>query len=427
MPPDNFRDALSDISTHIGRGVNRAHDSTFSAYVVDVIDDPKRVSEERKATILKFLHNKEAFDYLPGKSIIFAKINNLGKMKGSKVFYALPFMSPHFSQPINAGEMVWIFNDNGSYYWITRKASLLNIEDINYTSGLRKISDEDAVSTRTNIDIALGIESTDETTTPDFPLITNTTDVDMMRLMTFFDSHSSKSFKGEPVPIIKSKGNEFLLQGGNNSSIRLSNNNSLSDGNIELTAGIITNTYSTLRENDRGYKETDRAVIEDQSVNEGDSDYIEDASRIYISTNADGDEKFGLNFTYSGQVSESPFIIAKSSEIRLAARGGVRAKSLAGAELDLMSNGEAALVGSRVFLGSPDTEHTGDLTNEHQHVIRGDDLVTAINNFADAMNAALALGGNLGAPLTGQPDIILACEAFKSEALTALSKIVHTE
>jgi hypothetical protein len=345
-------------------------------------------------------------------------------MRGNKVFYALPFMSPHFSQPINAGELAWIFNDNGAYYWITRKASLSNLEDINYTSGLRTISDEDTTSERSNIDIALGTEETDETVTPDFPAIITTTDEDLLKLFTFFDSHSSKSFVGEPQPNIRPKGNEFVLQGGNNSSIKLGNNNYYNTGNIELTAGITTNTYNSSRQNDRGYQETNRAVIEDQNETEGDSDYISDASRIFISTNTNGDENLGLGFTYSGQVSGSPFIIAKSDEIRLVGRGGVRAKSGAGAELDLMSNGEAALVGSRVFLGAPSAEHGA---GEHQHVIRGDDLVSAINNFADAINAAFVKGGNLGAPLTGYLDIELACEAFKKESLAALSAIVHTE
>jgi hypothetical protein len=57
MAFDNFRDAIRDISTHIGVGANKALDSTFTVYVVDVIDDPKRVSDERKEIILKFLHN----------------------------------------------------------------------------------------------------------------------------------------------------------------------------------------------------------------------------------------------------------------------------------------------------------------------------------------------------------------------------------
>ena len=437
MAIDNFRDAIRDISTHVGVGANRAIDSTFTAYVVDVIDDPKRVSDERKELILKFLHNKEAFDYLPGKSVIFAKVNKHGKMRGNKVFYALPFMSSHFSQPINAGELAWVFNDNGSYYWITRKASLSNLEDVNYTSGLREISEEDTTSERSNIDIALGVEATDETLTPDFPAIITTTDEDLLKLLTFFDSHSSKSFVGEPTPIVKSTGNEFVIQGGNNSSIKLGNNNFYNTGNIELTAGITSNINSLDRTNDRGFIEASRVVIEDQNPAEGISEPFSDSSSIYISMNSNGDEDLGLGFTYSDQVSGTPFIIAKSSEIRLAARGGVRAKSGAGAELDLMSNGEAALVGSRVFLGAPSSEHTGDLTNEHQHVIRGDDLVTAINNFADAIDTALGtaggtmpigvLAGNLGAPLTTFQLIHDACEDFKTESLAALSAIVHTE
>lgn len=437
MPPDNFKEAFSNIATHVGRGVNKAHDSTFTVYVVDVIDDPKRVSDERKETILKFLHNKKAFDYLPGKSIIFAKINKNGKMKGNKVFYALPFMSPHFSQPINAGELAWVFNDNGAYFWITRKASLTNLEDVNYTSGLREIDESDESSERSNVDIAMGIESTDETATPDFPSITQSENEDLLKLLTFSDSHSSKSFVAEPTPNVKPTGNEFVIQGGNNSSIKLGNNNFYNTGNIELTAGITSNINSIDRTNDRGFIEASRVVIEDQNPAEGISEPFSDSSSIYISMNSNGDEDLGLGFTYSDQVSGTPFIIAKSSEIRLAARGGVRAKSGAGAELDLMSNGEAALVGSRVFLGSPSSEHTGDLTNEHQHVIRGDDLVTAINNFADAIDTALGTAGgtmpigvtagNLGAPLTTFQMIHDACEDFKTESLAALSAIVHTE
>lgn len=312
MAIDNFRDAIRDISTHVGVGANRAIDSTFTAYVVDVIDDPKRVSDERKELILKFLHNKEAFDYLPGKSVIFAKVNKHGKMRGNKVFYALPFMSSHFSQPINAGELAWVFNDNGSYYWITRKASLSNLEDVNYTSGLREISEEDTTSERSNIDIALGVEATDETLTPDFPAIITTTDEDLLKLLTFFDSHSSKSFVGEPTPIVKPTGNEFLLQGGNNSSIMLGNNNYYNTGNIELTAGITTNSYAASRINDRGYEETSRAVIEDQNEDEGISNHFGDSSRIFISA---GDNIYGNSVPTIASTTTDYFVITNSEGI----------------------------------------------------------------------------------------------------------------
>ena len=312
MAIDNFRDAIRDISTHVGVGANRAIDSTFTAYVVDVIDDPKRVSDERKELILKFLHNKEAFDYLPGKSVIFAKVNKHGKMRGNKVFYALPFMSSHFSQPINAGELAWVFNDNGSYYWITRKASLSNLEDVNYTSGLREISEEDTTSERSNIDIALGVEATDETLTPDFPAIITTTDEDLLKLLTFFDSHSSKSFVGEPTPIVKPTGNEFLLQGGNNSSITLGNNNYYNTGNIELTAGITTNSYAASRINDRGYEETSRAVIEDQNEDEGITSHFGDSSRIFISA---GDNIYGNSAPTIASTTTDYFVITNSEGI----------------------------------------------------------------------------------------------------------------
>jgi hypothetical protein len=293
------------------------------------------VSDERKELILKFLHNKEAFDYLPGKSVIFAKVNKHGKMRGNKVFYALPFMSPHFSQPINAGELVWVFNDNGSYYWITRKASLSNLEDVNYTSGLREISEEDTTSERSNIDIALGVEETDETSTPDFPAIITTTDEDLLKLLTFFDSHSSKSFVGEPTPIVKPTGNEFLLQGGNNSSITLGNNNYYNTGNIELTAGITTNSYAASRINDRGYEETSRAVIEDQNENEGISNHFGDSSRIFISA---GDNIYGNSAPTIAATTTDYFVITNSEGVIHLKNNGGSYVSIYSSEINITSN-----------------------------------------------------------------------------------------
>ena len=303
MPRDNFRRSLTNISTHISSASDKVKDKTFSAYVVDVIYDPKKVSEDRKNIILKFLQHKEAFDYLPPKSVIFAKINKFSKMKGSTVYYALPFMSSHFSQPINAGEIVWIFNDNGHYYWMSRKTSLSNIEDVNYASGLREFTKEDKTSERSNIDIANGVESESERSKPDFPIMTNSKDEDLLSLLNFYNSHASKGFVGEPVPIVKSKANEFVIQGSNNSSIKLSNNGYYNTGNIELTAGISQNTYSSARENDRGYYEVNRIVVEDQNMNEGDSDYLNDSSRIFISAGDDAVNKF--IYGSSGADSES--------------------------------------------------------------------------------------------------------------------------
>ena len=169
---------------------------------------------------------------------------------------------------------------------------------------------------------------------------------------------------------------------------------------------------------------------------EGIADFKNDLSRLYVSMKTSGDENFGLGFTYSGQVSDVPYIIAKSNEIRLVGRGSVRAKSEGGAELDLMSTGEAALVGERVFLGAPDSTHTGTTVDTtegspaHQHVVRGDDLIIAINNFCNALITSLgptALVGNLGAPLASSVAIEDACNDFKADALASLSDIVHTE
>lgn len=417
MGIDDYRRATRDISTHVGKALNKNPESTFAAYVVDVIDDPKRVYAERKATILKFLHNKEAFDYLPGKSIIFAKINSLGNMKGSKVFYALPFMSPHFSQPINAGEMAWVFNDNGSYYWITRQTSLSNLEDINYTSGQREINPEDTSSVSSNIDIAMGVEQTDATKEPDFPRITSTNDVDLQRLLTFYDSHSSRSFIGEPVPIVKPKGNEFLLQGGNNSSIKLSNNNSLNAGNIELTAGITANSYNSSRKNERGYEETDRAVLEDQNVNEGESNYIEDSSRVFISAGDDsvnrfiygdaGDEEPEISdddvtsFVTNPSLKYVPTIASKTTDyfVITNSEGGIHLRNNGGSHISIKSS-QINVISDRVVLSG---------TNDNlEPATKSKKLQSLLEDLTDILKE-LVIPTSVGpAPAAGDPKFIAA-------------------
>jgi len=419
MAIDNFSRAIRDVSTHVSNAKNKAIDSTFAAYVVDVIDDPKRVSPERKETILKFLHNKSAFDYLPGKSVIFAKIDSSRKMKGKKVYYALPFMSTHLSQPINAGEMVWVFNDNGSYYWVSRKVSLSNLEDVNFTSGLRTVSETDSTTTRSNFDIANGIDNTDENTNADFPSLISTADADLVKLMTFFDSHSSKSFVGEPTPNIKPKGNEFLIQGGNNSSIRLGNDNFYGTGNIDITSGLAS-LFNETRQNSRGYSETNRALYDDRDEAEGNPDLVADEARIFISSKTENtDLKFNLETTNidedvinTASPEESSLIASKATNQIMIARenGIVKIIHESGSNITMDSDGNIQISchpEGKIRFGS---------SSSLEPFVRGDKMLSEFNKLKTAINtmaATLKSGGTT--PGFGGPNPILATAMTKLE------------
>jgi hypothetical protein len=104
------------------------------------------------------------------------------------------------------------------------------------------------------------------------------------------------------------------------------------------------------------------------------------------------------------------------------AEGTVRIVHESGSSIVMDENGNI-----QIQCGADGQIRIGATDASSQRVIKGDDLVDAINKFADGLNAALALGGNLGAPLTGQGGISSACETFKTESLAALSAIVQTE
>lgn len=109
---------------------------------------------------------------------------------------------------------------------------------------------------------------------------------------------------------------------------------------------------------------------------EGDPDLISDASRIYVSMKTNGDKNFGIspNFIippFLGElpaVSESPFIVLKSDEIRIISRKDIERGNVNGsiriikegetnndaASIYLMPSGTVQISGSKIYLGMPD-------------------------------------------------------------------------
>jgi hypothetical protein len=198
----------------------------------------------------------------------------------------------------------------------------------------------------------------------------------------------------------------------------LGNNDYYKAGNIELTAGITTNISSGLRSNDRGLFESSKRIIENQNIDEGKYDYINDLSHICISMNENGDEKFGLEFTNENapQIKNSPFIVGKSTEIRLIGRDGGSIRLIkegdAQAEICLMSDGSISIEGRRAVGASDRTT---------QPTIRGEDLAKALDNFSAAMTIGIAgLLGGMG-PVVDNAGVVAACSTLADEVRAALS------
>ena len=296
-------------------------------------------------------------------------------------------------------------------------------------------------------------------------------------------------FTGEIVPRFSKRSPDLVLQGSNNTLICLGEDrgrdaagengttstvtDSLGKGTIDLVAGrsvtqddgsLIFELNDTISENDvvealgisfdgttlptaiakntREFVEIDKSVLakkddKQSSSNittdnpaEGDPDFINDLSRVYVSMKTSGDSNLGLSFTNSSapEVADVPYVIAKSTEVRLVARDGGSVRMVkegdAQCEISLMSDGTISIEGGTIYLGE------NSAGNTTQPVVRGQLLASAVTAFCTAINASLGTGvmcGNLARELTTADAITAACTAFDAAVTAALSEMVYTK
>jgi len=117
------------------------------AIVLDIVTHPGMITDDviNKLTLdtnsLKLNTQKKPafFQTLPANTIIGSFVHN------KNVFFALPFFSSHMSLPLKIQEEVWIYEDTTAskefeveYYWISRVHGTNFYEDVNYTHSDRK-------------------------------------------------------------------------------------------------------------------------------------------------------------------------------------------------------------------------------------------------------------------------------------------------
>jgi hypothetical protein len=248
-------------------------------------------------------------------------------------------------------------------------------------------------------------------------------------------SLAMQSFVLEPVPRFTKRPGDLVLQGSNNTLICLGqdrgwsatnrpdsavNSNAYVDvdssnvattpipdfcGTIDIVSGrgrfyeqsqpeqdnrTVKDTQPRVIQNTRGKLEVDKnaAVYVNDSVRssiewnrldrpqEGDPDFLADASRIYVSMRTNGDANFNVTSdliypAFEGDIEnivDSPFIVMKSDEIRIIARketdrgtinGGIRiikegALNDDAASVYLLPSGIVQISGNKIYLGQPD-------------------------------------------------------------------------
>lgn len=284
--------------------------------------------------------------------------------------------------------------------------------------------------------------------------------------MIYTGSFAMQSVVLEPVPRFTKRPGDFVLQGSNNTLICLGqdrgwtaqqrpetseHSNAYVDvnstgaavepinsfcGTIDIVSGRgrfysqeppnpdspnIRDTQPRVIRNSRDKLETDKnpasytgdpqrsSVVSNRldAPQEGDPDFLTDASRIYVSMRTNGDVNFNVTPdliypAFEGEVPsivDSPFIVLKSDEIRIVARkeaqrgtvnGGIRLIKEGDVNSDLatlymMPSGIVQISGAKIYLGQPD-QGSGPAEKKSEPYIKYSSLESLLSTTYDAID-----------------------------------------
>jgi len=272
--------------------------------VVDYITDYTRLSAEQLEILKKGLINPEFLDNCPNGTIVGIPIGIF--RPGLKKIY-FPFFS-HIIMPVKAGERAWAFDQRSgaASYWLSRKVQNISANDLNFTQ-----------DDRARIYPTLKLKST-SSDDPAAILSEKFYDagVSVLNLESVRSgSISREEFVGEPVAPLISKSIDLTIQGSNGTAIRMSCDEGLGSGTIDIVSGIAEKFDKKSILNSDGYEETikpgDNSV--DLSAN--------DLSRMTISQAFNSDSYYSL----PGEDSDvQPTVCLKSEGIRIVAKNDLK-------------------------------------------------------------------------------------------------------
>lgn len=263
--------AAADSSSENTRDrITRIETSFFSTVLVkDVITNPVNfLNKEYKGLKNRFalkekssgvaLSDSQLVNLIPRNSIIGYNLSSADAISDKSPELFFPFFSGHLSLPLKPGESVWTIRDqNGRGYWLSRKVSFRQVEDLNYTVASRELN----VARKDSIDPDQKNLTQDENnyfknliaTIPDEGNSPISVD-DMVAESIAY----KEEFIGEPVPSYSKKCGDLVLQGSNNTLISLGTDRSFKKENktrmeklhsrVSETFKAVTDTF--LSEND---------------------------------------------------------------------------------------------------------------------------------------------------------------------------------
>lgn len=225
LPPGLPDDKLID------NKINNSHKYYFTkAVVADVISNSKEWLTKNRNT--DFIQNKHILYHAPNNSILIYDYKDLPNQGRTNTKYiALPFFQSHFSLPIKTGEQVFVLveekgdSSDDVIYYLTRTISFNNNENPNFAHHYRDTYSIEGLNSANLQNSYLNyVGFNDQTKTPrNISLSTS-----QLLSATWRDD-----FTEEPVPDTVKRCGDLLLQGSNNSHIRMSNEQFLPNENFK--------------------------------------------------------------------------------------------------------------------------------------------------------------------------------------------------
>lgn len=270
-----------------------------------------------------------------------------------------PFFPSHLILPVKPGERIWVYkesNKNVDYgYWICRITEPRDIEDLNFTHSDRKFDFSSNSSEQPKFNNGAIIDSKGQPTYDAASASIIGSENEYENIIQNSDAGSVIDF--ESVPRYTARPGDYILQGSNNTLISLGTDRTSSASDVEnnpnapsrkgkrskgkpqqdtkLNAGTIDivvgrgqekskNKAKTIK-NSLKNDETDKKVDSDS---EGDPDFLNDSSRIYVSMKTAADDNFkiktkGIDPKLT-KGKEDSAIVMKSNHLRFISRKEIR-------------------------------------------------------------------------------------------------------
>ena len=345
------------------------------AVVLEVFYDMSLLTVEVREALTAKVENTRMVPLIKRNCVMAQQITGDGSRTGKpRIYY--PLLDPYISLPVKPGETVLtLFEDPtmggaDTPFWLCRAPAPIAVDDINYTHDDRK-----HVLTDIEQDAVDKLEGASADEIPGFP--NGAPGEDSLSIGNSEDAFdkickealASKQAPLEAVPRYDKRPGDQVLQGSNNTLISLGTDRvagvtnadeaDIGRGAIDLVAGrgqgelTAPNTITNSRDVDEVDKVPKLRKTED-APGEGNPDFVNDASRVYIAMKTNVDENFDIDIPDGGEASEGEkaALALKTDQLRLIARDDIKIQADSGD-----GNGAAIILkadGNIIFIPGPD-------------------------------------------------------------------------